>query len=507
MRGERILKDRIYLCIDLKSFYSSVECVERGLDPLKTNLVVADNSRTEKTICLAVSPSLKAYGLKGRSRLFEVVQKVKEINAERKQKAGIFEGESFDDDELKGNKNLELSYITAIPQMALYMKYSTSIYEIYLKYIAPEDILVYSIDEVFMDITDYLKGYKMTPKKFAMTVILDVLKTTGITATAGIGTNMYLAKVAMDIDAKHIEPDENGVRISELDEMSYRQRLWEHAPITDFWRIGKGYKAKLEKMRLFTMGDIARYSLMKVGEDNLYRTFGINAELLIDHAWGYEPCTMKDVKAYKPQNNCLSSGQVLQSPYTSEKGRLIVKEMADLLALDLVRKGLVTDQIVLTVGYDIENLKDSEISKKYKGEVATDFYGRSVPKHAHGTENLKKHSSSSKLITNAALAVFDRTVNPDLLIRRVNITANHIIPEDAADDKMEYEQLDLFTQYEQLCRERENEEEKLSKEKRIQKAMIEIKEQFGKNAIIKGMNLKEGATTIERNRQIGGHKA
>ncbi|MCR4692289.1 MAG: DNA methylase [Firmicutes bacterium] len=502
-----MLKDRIYLCIDLKSFYASVECVERALDPLKTNLVVADNSRTEKTICLAVSPSLKAYGLKGRSRLFEVVQKVKGINAVRKQKAGVLEGESYNDDELKSNKKLALSYITAIPQMALYMKYSTRIYDIYLKYIAPEDILVYSIDEVFMDITDYLKSYKMTPKEFAMTVILDVLKTTGITATAGIGTNMYLAKVAMDIDAKHIEPDENGVRISELDEMSYRQRLWEHTPITDFWRVGRGYSEKLKKMRLFTMGDIARYSLMKVGEDNLYRVFGINAELLIDHAWGYEPTTMDDVRKYKPKNNCLSSGQVLQSPYTNEKGRLIVKEMADLLALDLVRKELVTDQIVLTVGYDIENLKDSEISKKYKGEVATDFYGRSVPKHAHGTENLKKHTSSSKMIINAALAVFDRTINPDLLIRRVNITANHIIPEDAADDKIEYEQLDLFTQYEKLCEERAKEAEKLSKEKRLQKAMISIKEQFGKNAIIKGMNLEEGATTIERNRQVGGHKA
>ncbi|MBQ6907660.1 MAG: DNA methylase [Clostridia bacterium] len=501
-----MLKSRIYLCIDLKSFYSSVECVERGLDPLKTNLVVADNSRTEKTICLAASPAIKSYGIKGRSRLFEVVQRIKEVNADRIRKVGKFEGESYSDDELKSNPKLEVSYIVATPRMSLYMKYSTSIYEIYLKYIAPEDILVYSVDEVFMDITDYLKGYKMTPREFAMTVILDVLKTTGITATAGIGTNMYLAKVAMDIDAKHIEPDENGVRISTLDEMSYRKRLWEHTPITDFWRVGKGYAAKLEKMCLFTMGDIARCSLSKAGEDNLYRVFGINAELLIDHAWGYEPCTMADVRAYRPKNNCLSSGQVLQCPYDFQKARLIVQEMADLLALDLVRKELVTDQIVLTIGYDIENLTNKDIKNKYKGEVTKDFYGRSVPKHAHGTGNIGKFTASSKLITNAALSVYDKEVNPDLLIRRVNITANHIIPETAVEDKILYEQLDLFTQYEQVLKEREKEAEKLSKEKRIQKAMIEIKEQFGKNAIIKGMNLKDGATTIERNKMVGGHK-
>ena len=501
------MKERRYLCIDLKSFYASVECVERGLDPLDTNLVVADDSRTEKTICLAVSPSLKAYGIGGRARLFEVVQKVKEINYQRRSRAGKLNGESFSDRELKSDPALGLSYITAKPRMSLYVKYSTDIYKIYLRYIAPEDILVYSVDEVFIDVTDYIRHYNMTPKELAMTIILDVLKTTGITATAGIGTNMYLAKVAMDIDAKHIKADENGVRISELDEISYRKRLWEHTPITDFWRIGKGYRDRLAKLGLFTMGDVARFSLSEIGEDRLYRAFGVNTELLIDHAWGYEPCTLKEANAYKPKNNSISSGQVLHSPYSFDKGRLIVKEMSELLALDLVRKGLVTNQIVLTVGYDVENLLDENIKSKYKGEIILDHYGRKVPKYAHGTENIKKQTSSSRLITGAVLAIYDRTVNKDLLIRRVNITANFVIPEELADNSIGFEQLDLFTDYEKILKERAEEEKRLSKEKRIQEAMLYIKDRYGKNAVVKGMNLKEGATTIERNRQIGGHKA
>jgi len=486
------MDEHIYIAIDLKSFYASVECVERNLNPLTTNLVVADYSRTEKTICLAVSPSLKAYGIPGRARLFEVVQKVKEANRKR------------------GNAE-PITYMIAPPRMALYMEYSTRIYNIYLKYVAPEDMHVYSIDEVFMDVTRYLDTYKMTAKQLASKIVQNVLEETGITATAGIGTNLYLCKVAMDIMAKHATPDENGVRIGELDEMSYRRLLWNHRPLTDFWRVGRGYQKKLEANGLYTMGDIARCSLGGpkdyYNEDLLYKLFGINAELLIDHAWGWEPVTMDLVKAYKPEVNSVSSGQVLQCPYEFDKGRIIVREMTELLVLDLVEKRLVTDQIVLTVGYDIENLSNPEIMRKYKGEITADYYGRKVPKHAHGTVNLDRQTSSTKIITEAVMDLYDRIVNPDLLIRRVTIVANHLLDEQSVKEKDTYEQMDLFTDYVLLQRKQEEEKEALSKERRLQEAMLEVKRKFGKNAILKGTNLQEGATTIERNNQIGGHKA
>ena len=507
------MKEHIYIAIDLKSFYASVECIERGLDPMTTNLVVADASRTEKTICLAVSPSLKAYGISGRARLFEVVQQVKEANNIRKRFAPerTFVGASFDANELKSNPSLAIDYIAAPPQMSHYMEYSTKIYQVYLKYVAPEDIHVYSIDEVFMDVTSYLKLNGMSPREFAKTIIQDIFKTTGITATAGIGTNLYLCKVAMDIVAKHVRPDEDGVRIAELDEMSYRKMLWSHQPLTDFWRVGKGYAKKLEEIGLCTMGDIARCSLGKsneyYNEDLLYKLFGINAELLIDHAWGWEPCTMSDIKAYKPESNSIGSGQVLHCPYTFEQGRLIVMEMADLLALDLVEKGLVTDQIVLTVGYDIENLTDPERNKKYHGPIKVDHYGRCVPKHAHGTTNLERRTSSTKLITQAVLELFDRIVNPDLLLRRVYLVANHVLEETAAVIDNEYEQLDLFIDYSAKEKAQELENADLEREKKMQQAVLSIKKKYGKNAILKGMNLQEGATTVERNNQIGGHKA
>jgi len=500
--------DRIYAAIDLKSFYASVECVERGLDALDTNLVVADEERTEKTICLAVSPALKAYGLPSRARLFEVVQRTNGVNNQRRQRTHgkAFEGESYSAAELEKNPMLKLSYIVAPPRMALYSKYSTDIYAIYLKYVAPEDIHVYSIDEVFMDITDYLKTAGMNAREFTMTIIDDVMKTTGITATAGIGSNMYLSKVAMDIMAKKMKPDRNGVRIACLDEMTYRRELWNHTPLTDFWRIGRGYLKKLEENRLFTMGDIARCSLSKSGEDKLYKLFGINAELLIDHAWGWEPCSIADVKAYKPQNSSMSTGQVLQAPYGYEKAKLIVKEMTELLVLDLVEKELVTNQMILTVGYDVENLLNPEIFRSYKGEVTTDYYGRKVPKHAHGTVNLKKYTSSTKRITEAVSELYDKIVSKKLLVRRITLCANRVVKEDDAVNGG-FEQLNLFTDYELAERERKAEEANLEKEKSMQKAMIEIKKRFGKNAVLKGMNLEEGATTIQRNGQIGGHKA
>ena len=504
---------RAYVCIDLKSFYASVECVERGFDPLKVNLVVADASRTEKTICLAVSPALKAYGIPGRARLFEVIQKVYSINRQRRLNAEgrAFTGSSCDADELRAMPELSLDYITAPPRMALYIEYSTRIYGIYLKYIAPEDIHVYSIDEVFMDVTDYLSMYKLTAHELALKIIQEVLQTTGITATAGIGTNMYLAKIAMDIVAKHAEPDKDGVRIAELDEISYRHLLWDHRPLTDFWRIGRGYAQKLEKYGLYTMGDIARCSIGKktnyYNEDLLYKMFGINAELLIDHAWGWEPCTMELVKEYKPTTNSLSSGQVLQCPYNFDKAKLIVKEMTDLLILDLVEKGLVTDQIVLNIGYDAESLMNPEIRKSYKGAVKTDYYGRSVPKHAHGIANLEKHCSSSALIEKTVAELYDRIVNKDLLIRRITITANHVVTKKSIENKYRYEQLDLFTDYAAIQKEREEYINAQRRENSIQKAIIDIKKRYGKNAVIKGMNLLEGATTIQRNRQIGGHKA
>lgn len=507
------MENRIYLCIDLKSFYASVECIDRGLDPMTTNLVVADASRTEKTICLAVSPSLKAYGISGRARLFEAVQQVKRANAERVRKApgGRFTGSSHDAKELAAHPELELSYITAPPRMAQYIEHSTKIYNIYLKYVAPEDIHVYSIDEVFIDITHYLSTAGLTPHEFARKMIQDVLQTTGITATAGIGTNMYLAKVAMDIVAKHIPADKDGVRIAELDEMSYRRQLWNHRPLTDFWRVGRGYAKKLEENGLYTMGDVARCSIGKpneyYNEDFLYKLFGINAELLIDHAWGWEPCTIAEVKQYKPSSNSLGSGQVLQCPYDFNKAKLIVKEMVDLLVLDLVDKGLVTDQIVLTVGYDIENLTDPKRRNAYKGPVTTDHYGRKIPKHAHGTANLNRRTSSTKLITDAVMELYDRIVDPALLVRRLNIAANHVVAEDSVKKVDFVEQLDLFTDYEALEKQRKDEEAALEREKKMQQAVLSIKKKFGKNAILKGMNFEEGATAKERNEQIGGHKA
>jgi len=507
------VENRTFIAIDLKSFYASVECVERGLDPLTTNLVVADASRTEKTICLAVSPSLKAYGIPGRARLFEAVQKVKEVNAQRQRYAPgqKFTGESHDATLLKIAPELAVSYITATPQMAHYMECSTRIYKIYLKYVAPEDIHVYSIDEVFIDATDYLKTYKLPPREMTMMLIQDVLKATGVTATAGIGTNLYLAKIAMDIQAKRIAPDKDGVRIAELDEMSYRRLLWTHTPLTDFWRVGKGYATKLEANGLYTMGDVARCSLGKpnehYNEDLLYKLFGINAELLIDHAWGWEPCTIAEIKAYKPSSNSISSGQVLQIPYPFDKAKLIVREMTDLLVLDLAGKGLVTDQMVLTIGYDIENLTDPQISRAYHGQITTDHYGRKVPKHAHGTANIGRQTSSAMLIMKAVMELFDRIVDKNLLVRRINVTACHIVNEDAVQDTGTCEQLDLFTDYEAVQKQQAEEETALEREKRIQQAILTLREKYGKNAVLKGMNLEEGATTIARNKQIGGHKA
>ena len=495
-------EQHIYAAIDLKSFYASVECQERGLNPITTNLVVADSSRTEKTICLAVSPSLKAYGIPGRARLFEVVQKVKEVNIDRKRKAPnqTFTGSSYDDIALKKNPDLELSYIVAPPRMSHYMKCSTNIYNVYLKWFSPEDIYVYSIDEVFIDITHYLKAYNMKARELITKVIQDVYETTGITATAGIGTNLYLCKVAMDIVAKHVEPNRNGVRIAGLDEMTYRKLLWDHRPITDFWRVGKGYSKKLEEHRIYTMGDIARVSIQN--EELLYKLFGINAELLIDHAWGWEPVTIKQIKAYKPTTNSISSGQVLHCPYNYEQTKLIVKEMTELLTLDLVEKNLVTNQIVLTVGYDIENLIDPYISNSYKGEITIDRYGREIPKHAHGTINLDHKTASTKIIMEATMKLYERIMNKQLLVRRINITANNVVDEETAKKEKPFEQIDLFTNYQEKVEKRKEEQT----EKELQKAMIDIKKKYGKNAILKGMNLQEGGTTIERNGQIGGHK-
>ena len=491
----------IYIAIDLKSFYASVECKERGLDPMTTNLVVADRSRTEKTVCLAVTPSLKSYGIPGRARLFEVVQKVKELNIERKRKAPnqSFTGASYDDIALKKNADLELSYIIAPPRMSYYMKYSSKIYNVYLKYIAPEDIFVYSIDEVFIDITHYLKTYNMKPRELVTKVIQDVYETTGITATAGIGTNLYLCKVAMDIVAKHVKPDEKGVRIAGLDEIAYRKLLWNHRPLTDFWRVGKGYAKKLEERRIFTMGDVARTSIQN--EELLYKLFGVNAELLIDHSWGWENATIESVKAYKPVSNSISSGQVLHCPYNYENTKLIVKEMTELLALDLVKKNLVTNQIVLDIGYDIDNLTNPTISDFYSGEITIDRFGRKVPKHAHGTVNIDHKTSSCKVITEYVMDLYKRIMNEKLLVRRINITANNVVNEDSIKEDT-YEQIDLFIDYNDLNRKRKKEKD----EKEIQKAMLDIKNKYGKNAILKGMNLQKEGTTIERNAQIGGHK-
>ena len=502
------MKQRTYIAIDLKSFYASVECRERGLDPLDTNLVVADESRTDKTICLAVTPTLKSFGIPGRARLFEVKQKVQAVNAGRKQKlrGREFSGKSYFYSELQKDPALALDFLIAPPRMAYYMEYSTRIYSIYMRYVASEDVIVYSIDEVFIDVTSYLDTYGLTARELAMKMILDVLENTGITATAGIGSNLYLCKVAMDVMAKHIPADENGVRIAELDEMTYRKEFWEHRPITDFWRVGRGYAKKLEEYGIYTMGDVARCS--EQNEDLLYRLFGVNAELLIDHAWGWEPCTVEAVKAYRPENNSLSSGQVLQCPYDAEKARIVMREMADALSLDLVGKRLVTDQIVITVGYDIENLTDPERREKYRGSVVTDRYGRQVPKSAHGTENLDGFSSSTQKIMEAASVLYDRIIDKNLLIRRMNITANHVVDEASAPNKEDtYEQLSLFTDYAALEEKKKAEKKKLARERKLQEAELDIKKRFGKNAILKGMNFREGATARSRNGQIGGHKA
>ena len=507
------MAERTYLAVDLKSFYASVECVERGLDSLTTNLVVADLSRTEKTICLAVTPSLKAWGISGRARLFEVVQRVKEVNAQRARQAPgrQLTGSSSNDPELKADPSLAVDYIVAPPQMAHYMEWSTKVYSVYLKYIAPEDIINYSIDEVFMDVTNYLETYRLGPRELAMKIILDVLETTGITATAGIGPNLYLCKIAMDIWAKRIPADKNGVRIAQLTEKSYRHNLWTHRPLTDFWRVGKGYAKKLEAEGLYTMGDIARCSIGKptdyYNEELLYKLFGVNAELLIDHAWGWEPCTIADIKAYKPESKSIGAGQVLQCPYPYEKTRLVVREMADQLALDLVDKGLVTDQLTLTVGYDIENLTDPSRRKSYRGEVKTDRYGRSIPKHAHGTANLEEYTASTKRIIAAALELFERIIDQDLLSRRLTITAGRVLPEDEAPQKKAFEQLDLFTNYAAVQEQQEREAADLEREKKVQRTVLDIKKRFGKNAILKGMNFQEGATAKDRNSTIGGHKA
>ena len=501
------MKSRIYIAFDLKSFYASVECRERGLDPMDTNLVVADESRTDKTICLAVTPSLKSFGIPGRGRLFEVRQRMTEINAERRFCAPQHRlcGTSCFSSELQANPALAADFITAPPRMALYMEYSTRIYTIYMKYAAPEDIVVYSIDEVFMDVTDYLAAFHLNPHALAAKIIQDVFSETGITATAGIGTNLFLCKAAMDIVAKHIPPDENGVRIARLDEMSYRRTLWTHRPLTDFWRVGRGYARKLMENGMFTMGDVALCSVTH--EDLLYTLFGKNAELLIDHAWGWEPCTIKDIKNYRPASQSLGSSQVLPCPYSPEKARLVLQEMADLLVLDLTDKSLVTDQLVITVGYDIENLSDPKRACNYRGPVVLDPYGRRIPKHAHGTASLNHHTASAREIMSAAGELFDRIVNPDLLIRRLSVTANHTLPESTASQSIRYEQLDLFTDYADLENRYNQEQAALKREKKLQQTMLAIKKKYGRNSIVRGMSLEGGATARERNKQIGGHKA
>lgn len=503
-----------YLAIDLKSFYASVECRERGLNPLTTNLVVADPTRTEKTICLAVSPSLKAYGLPGRPRLFEVVQRIRDVNSQRRFHAPghTLTGKSADAKELAQHREYAVGYITATPRMALYMAYSTRIYQIYLRYVAPELIHVYSIDEVFLDVTNYLRHFKLTAHQLARKLIRSILAETGITATAGIGTNLYLAKVAMDIVAKHVPADEDGVRIAELDELRYRQELWHHQPLTDFWRVGKGYAQKLLEQGLRTMGDIARCSLGSqadyYNEDLLYRLFGVNAELLIDHAWGWEPCTMADIKAYQPENHSLGSGQVLQFPYPHDKARLVAWEMADQLALDLVARHLVTDQMVLTVGYDRENLKSEKGRPAYRGPVHIDRYGRTVPKAAHGSLALGKYTSSSRLILAKVMELFDKITDPSLLVRRLTLVANHTQPEGTqAQEKPQAEELDLFRDYAVEAKQQEQEKQDEQKEKSVQNAILAIKGKYGKNALLRAANLQDGATMIERNGQIGGHKA
>lgn len=498
--------DRVYAAIDLKSFFASVECRKRNLNPLTTNLVVADNTRTEKTICLAISPSMKAYGLPGRARLFEVMQKVKNVNNGRRMLAHnkMFSGKSYNDIELKKDKNLELDYIIAPPHMASYMEYSTKIYNIYLKYISSEDIFPYSIDEVFCDLTSYINTYKLSPRELVTKIIKDIYDTTGITATAGIGTNLFLCKVAMDIVAKHVEPNSYGVRIAELDERSFREKLWNHKPITDFWRVGKGYAKRLEKYRMFTMGDVARCSVEN--EDLLYKIFGVNAELLIDHSWGWECATIKSIKECKPENRSLCSGQVLHCPYDYDQTKLIIKEMADEITLDMVEKHFVTDMLVLTIEYDIENLKNAKYSKFYNGEIKEDRYGRRVPKPAHGTFRLENKTFSTRIISNGFVQLFDRIINKNLLVRKIYLTVGNLTDENELKKVEKYEQVNLFTNYGELAKKEEEERIKLEKEHKIQSAIIGIKNKYGKNAIIKGMDLEESATTIQRNGQIGGHQ-
>lgn len=506
-------KERKYIAIDLKSFFASVECVSRGLDPLNTNLVVADESRTQKTICLAVTPALKSFGVPGRPRLFEVNEKIRAENIRRKNASatGNLVGSSHFYSELMEHRDMEVSFLIAPPRMATYIQYSTKIYDIYLKYIAPEDMHVYSIDEVFIDVTAYLDTYHCDARELAMRMIRDVLKETGITATAGIGTNMYLCKIAMDIEAKKMKADRDGVRIAELDEMSYRRKLWEHKPLTDFWRIGAGYAKKLRENGLYTMGDIARCSLGERqdfhNEALLYRLFGVNAELLIDHAWGWEPTTIADIKSYEPKSVSTGASQVLQWPYSFEKTRLVVKEMVDSLVLNLVDQKLTTGQMILTIGYDIENLTDPDRKQQYHGEITTDAYGRKIPKHAHGTASMKEQTSSTKIIMEAVLELYDRIVNPLLLVRKISLVAGKLIPEQEVMEQKQYEQLNLFTDYSVKEKEDEKQKQELEKEKRIQKAVLNVQKRYGKNALVKGMNLEEGATSLDRNNQIGGHRA
>ncbi len=501
------MQEKTYIAIDLKSFYASVECRERGLDPLTTNLVVADRSRTEKTICLAVSPSLKAHGIPGRARLFEVVRQVKNVNAVRLAHAPArhFTGKSCSAPELDSDPSLEMDYIAATPRMSLYMDYSNRIYSIYLKYAAPEDIHVYSIDEVFIDATAYLKTTGLSAHGYAMRIIRDVLQSSGITAAAGIGPNLYLCKIAMDIWAKHVPADRDGVRIAELDEMTYRKYLWAHTPITDFWRVGRGYARKLADYGIYTMGDVARCSVGEPGsgldEELLYRLFGINAELLIDHAWGYEPCTIKDIKSYRPESSSASVGQVLQEPYPAEKARIVIREMAESLAMDLFEKGLVTDQLDLTIGYDISN-----VASGYKGEITTDWYGRKIPKASHSSRNIGRQTSSSRLITETVLALYDRITDPELLVRRMYVAANHIVPADSVREPA-FEQISLFTDSEEDEEQKKQEDAALEKEKRLQQTLLGIKQRYGKNAILHGTSYQEGATGRERNKTVGGHKA
>jgi len=494
------MKEKTYIAIDLKSFYASVECIERGLDPLTTNLVVADESRTSKTICLAVTPPLKAHGISGRPRLFEVEQEVKIINAERRSKIRKdFADFSYDAEELRRHPEYGLEYIVAVPRMAKYIEYSTRIYQVYLRYVSKEDIHVYSIDEVFMDVTGYLHLHNNSPVEMVRSILKDVIKETGITATAGIGTNLYLAKIAMDIVAKHMSTDEDGTRIAELDVMKYRELLWAHEPITDFWRVGHGYAKRLNKSGIYTMGDVARCSLGS--EDFLYKLFGVNAELLIDHAWGYEPTTIEEIKNYKPESKSLGAGQVLHCPYTSPEARLITWEMAEQLSLDLVSKGFLTKQLVLTIGYDIENLLNKDKKKAYKGEVKMDHYGRERPKSAHGTINLNQFTSSTKKIAEAMVTLYDRIADPNFTVRRITISANNLIRED------EFQERNLPVQIDFFCDSPEPYGEKDDKERKIQETLLKIKMKYGKSAIFKASNLLDGATALDRNKQIGGHRA